>query len=1058
MGYRLALDLGTASIGLVAYVLDGDGTPVEVAYHAVRIFDEPLLPPKKSGVGEPKKTQRRLARQQRRQHQRRARRLGKLAHLASRLGLDPAKVKPDAGQSIHRLRAQAAHGRVELADLLRVLLKLAKRRGYGGGFRNRDDDEDAGVVKSGIDKLRAQMHDQGCDTLGDYLNTRVSEGLTLRLKSAGLYADRQLVLAEFECIWDEQSRHHPILAVRDETLRNDFRDAIFYQRPLRSPAPMVGNCPLEPSLRRSPTAQPAAQAFRIEKHLADLCWGNGRRRSPLTKEQKGVVRELLREHPSVNFDRIYRELEARGCPRPPLYWLNLDTSNRDELPGDKTAAAMRRLGLFAEWSALTAGHQVTVINLLADVGSPELLQDPAWHQTLMSGKGDQMRVRQFAPEVIAFVDRLAANPRFGRMAKLHLDTGRSAYCIKALRSLTEAMQVNGCDEHYAIAQVYPRSRQSEPALGDRLAMPPHTGNIVVDVALRQIRRAVNTAIDHLGGPPAQIIVELSRDMALGVKRRAEINDRIGKNTRARRQAAAAIAEHGGTADRNTVLRYLLWTEQDQHWCPYCDRPINLSDALDGAATHYEHIYPRSLTRIGKQRDFLVLAHRECNDAKGDRTPWQAWGQGQDPERWQLIQDHAERFKQTHRYGKARQLAAQETADSFIDEQVIQDFSARQFHESSWIAKEAAAWFRTICRDVMVGRGTLTAHLRRTWRLETVIPEIRIEEGLQVLDTDACIIDPETFRRYRAHWEGHSAGERTDRRPDKRIDHRHHLIDALAIGLCDRSLYQRMARHYKAVTEAGETRMRLVVEPPLRPLRDLAVALVRDCNLSRKPDRHAGGSLFLDTAYGRSADGQRLLIRKEVAKLGGGTRPSADKIRADIARIEHASTREILSRAFEERLAAGCTPAEAIGDPIEHPDYGNQIRRVALVADGNSGAHCVRHGDRQPGLFKLLRPEGYAFMEVISNPSGPPVVALVPHHLVPRRTSSPGACRFYKGDTVRDTKDGLIFVVGQIKSEGGGALILGRWMETRPVDKLNGANGYRKVSGKGLLRLELLQDV
>lgn len=111
----------------------------------------------------------------------------------------------------------------------------------------------------------------------------------------------------------------------------------------------------------------------------------------------------------------------------------------------------------------------------------------------------------------------------------------------------------------------------------------------------------------------------------------------------------------------------------------------------------------------------------------------------------------------------------------------------------------------------VSRGELTAQLRRAWKLETVIPQVRIETKvdpksekpdnyLPLFDDDkpAMPISREEFDRFRACWENHHGPEveRTDRRIDKRIDHRHHLIDALVIGLTDRSLYMGMAKGYK----------------------------------------------------------------------------------------------------------------------------------------------------------------------------------------------------------------------------------------------------------------------
>src|SRR5260221_2405337 len=131
MAYRLGLDVGTASVGAAAVLLDEHEKDIRFAeWNAVRLFDEPTVPEK--GKPKSKKAVRREARIQRRQVERRAGRLRDAARLAPLLRLDAAEIPRDSGQNLPRLRAQSARGRVELADLLLIFLRLAKHRGdYG---------------------------------------------------------------------------------------------------------------------------------------------------------------------------------------------------------------------------------------------------------------------------------------------------------------------------------------------------------------------------------------------------------------------------------------------------------------------------------------------------------------------------------------------------------------------------------------------------------------------------------------------------------------------------------------------------------------------------------------------------------------------------------------------------------------------------------------------------------------------------------------------------------------------------------------------------------------
>ena len=212
MRYRLALDVGTASLGLIALSLDEANEPVDIVHSDLRIFSEPILPAKSGGVGEPKKAARRAARVARRLIERRARRYRRVAHLASLLELKREDVLPDSGQAIHNVRAAAASERIELDGLLTVFLKLAKRRGYAGGFKTRKEG-DAGEVEPGINALHSRMAADSCDTLGQYLAKRFERGETLRLKEnpgIKLYVDRDLVEAEFNAIWDEQAKHQKV--------------------------------------------------------------------------------------------------------------------------------------------------------------------------------------------------------------------------------------------------------------------------------------------------------------------------------------------------------------------------------------------------------------------------------------------------------------------------------------------------------------------------------------------------------------------------------------------------------------------------------------------------------------------------------------------------------------------------------------------------------------------------------------------------------------------------------------------------------------------------------
>jgi CRISPR-associated endonuclease Csn1 len=132
--YRLLLDVGTASLGLIALELDENNVPTRLAHHRLDIFSEPLLPAKSGGIGDTKNSARRSARLARRVHERRARRLRRIVQLAPLLGLKADEVPRASGHDLPRIRALAATQKISHGDLLNVMLNLSKRRGYRGGL------------------------------------------------------------------------------------------------------------------------------------------------------------------------------------------------------------------------------------------------------------------------------------------------------------------------------------------------------------------------------------------------------------------------------------------------------------------------------------------------------------------------------------------------------------------------------------------------------------------------------------------------------------------------------------------------------------------------------------------------------------------------------------------------------------------------------------------------------------------------------------------------------------------------------------------------------------
>ncbi|RMG56159.1 MAG: hypothetical protein D6717_06980, partial [Gammaproteobacteria bacterium] len=388
---------------------------------------------------------------------------------------------------------------------------------------------------------------------------------------------------------------------------------------------------------------------------------------------------------------------------------------------------------------------------------------------------------------------------------------------------------------------------------------------------------------------------------------------------------------------------------------------------------------------------------------------------------------------------------------------IADFTERQYHESGWIAKLAAQWLKEICPRVFVTRGALTAHLRHIWGLDTVIPEVRFGEGLPVLDEAGNPLTPEDLH----------AGEA---RADKRLAHRHHLIDAIVIACSTPGLFNRMARHYKRVSEetpeGRKVRFRLQVDPPMPDLRDRARALVEACPVWHKPDRYPDGQFFEDTAYRlieieENGGKVRKLASRKKLKDAAGSGATERGVRKFVASIAYPETREVVRKAVEERLASGIKPANVFDDPILHPRFGTPIRRVFCFTDqpgmftsvfSRKDAPQKVLGSSPNAFRKWLKHAGFACLELNRETGERRLVPVAEAMRVKSRSASEGVVRFYKGDTVIHPKDGRHYVVCQFKNEGGGMLVCTLVTEARPVRELSSATGLKKLKGRSLMKV------
>lgn len=542
--------------------------------------------------------------------------------------------------------------------------------------------------------------------------------------------------------------------------------------------------------------------------------------------------------------------------------------------------------------------------------------------TIRSGKKKNKK-RTINREVVEFIDKIHATGKLDLLGKMGFDTARSAYSIRANRILANYMKENETDETDAKCRAYRKCTHSEinalcpqsvdlrevSSAPEVLQRPASTGNQIVDLSLEQIYRSMQELIS-MHGMPTEMHIELARDMKLSAKGRREIERDQRDKAKNREGIFAEIRELGGVPSGKNIDKYLLARDMGNK-CPYCRRTLGMEDIL-GEATEFEHILPQVRSGVGKKNlAHCLLACKSCNAKKGKRLAWDAFADSRDklersaeelsPGIVAIVQGEAgagtkgKKGKKPKKVvgasararimeNKARWLLQQSFEEVQDSESSIDSVAASAANDTSWISKIACEWLQSITPvPVFPTRGRITATTRRHWGLETVIPEIRTRSGLPVFTTRAFdgiatpieiekgqevgILLPGKFEELKKYWEGHSP--KHDQGPyewvptiDKRRDHRHHLVDALAIALTTRSHAQKLSILRKRNADLLPSERNdgfnlaewLEQYPPGMPQhREKALAMVESAVIRRKPDRYVSGQLLEETAYARRGE-------------------------------------------------------------------------------------------------------------------------------------------------------------------------------------------------------------
>lgn len=973
--YRLGLDLGTNSIGWCALTLDDSGKPNGILDAGVRI-----LTPNEEAGRDPQSKQslaanRRAARSARRRRDRFLRRQRRLMEALVKARLMPVEI--EKRKSLEKLdpywlRAAALDQRLEPHEIGRAIFHLNQRRGFRSNRIADSNDSEKGATKAGMRALNEALEGSGARTLGEFLARRHRrdrfgrrsngddrgpgpEPVRFRPTAQGaknlydFYPSRDLVEFELDAIWKSQAEHYPAL-LTDDLLRR-LKRIIVEQRPLKKPP--VGRCSLRPEPgvesrygldidlgERAPKAHPLFQRFRILQDVAQLRIARtGKQPRHLTMQERDALAAKLMAASgnSVDFDKLRKAIKLPEDAR-----FNYELSGRKGFQPDQTAAKLGMKKAFgSRWRSLDRDRQIEVIERLWGVEEPDLLID--WLRDSFgldeetAATISEMRLPQghgqFGRSVLADLVTVmetetkdAEDPETGEVHERPLTYDEAVALLGLHHSDRRAAGSAERLPYYGEALIRHVIAKPDAPAGsqERIGRVP---NPTVHIALNQLRKIVNALIDEYGRP-AEIVIELARELKLNRERKDEILKENRANEKANEDRRMRLAKLNRADTHDARLRLRLFDElpADERVCVFSGEPLSVEKLFDGSV-EIEHILPFSQTL---DDGFMnkVLCTREANRRKGRRNPAEAWSN----EALREIVERAERIVPKKAWRFQPDAMEQFAKDG--------DFLARQLTDTQHIARLSRTYLELVCNQVWGPPGRLTAMLRAKWGLNSLLPDHNFANVGQ---------------------------------PKNRKDHRHHAIDAFVVACTDRSLLNRMARASGRADDLDLDRLfpKDGFPEPYDGFRDELGRVLKGIVVSHKPDHGippgaqdnvhvTSGQLHEATAYGvvdEEIDGKRynLVTRKPLESLTEG----------EIGRIRDAKLREMLEAIVVESKRSGVKLADALAT------FGRNhgVRRVRFLKTEES-VRSVRHSGQDGSIFeKAYTPGDNHRIEIFDLPDG-----------------------------------------------------------------------------------------
>jgi CRISPR-associated endonuclease Csn1 len=236
-----------------------------------------------------------------------------------------------------------------------------------------------------------------------------------------------------------------------------------------------------------------------------------------------------------------------------------------------------------------------------------------------------------------------------------------------------------------------------------------------------------------------------------------------------------------------IKKYALWLSQNCR-SPYTKKIIPLSKLFDTNQYQIEHIIPKAKMKNDSFNN-LVISERGVNKAKGNELAANFISKCNGKCRYGNVEYELFNFQEYEAYCKDTFKFQKSKLKNLLATEVPEDFVERQLNDTRYIGRKLSELLAPVAKNengIVFTGGFITSELKNNWGLNKVWKEIikpRFERLEEVTGKkgEYIIYDKDKHGNPIFHFNV-KENEQLD---TKRIDHRHHALDALIVAATTR---------------------------------------------------------------------------------------------------------------------------------------------------------------------------------------------------------------------------------------------------------------------------------